>query len=70
MLSGYATFPTETSLPEKIGEVRNVYGKKAAKEEVARGLWEVLTALAADRGVSIEERDGDNVGGHSVEGSQ
>lgn len=38
-----------------VGEVRNVYGRKGAKDECARGVWEVLRQLARKRGVEIEE---------------
>lgn len=59
MISGYASFPNEPSLPKEIGEVRNVFGKKSAKEEVAKGVWEVLLGLAEKRGVKISEFNGD-----------
>ena len=58
MFSGYASFPNEPSLPKEIGEVRNVFGKKSAKEEVAKGVWEVLLGLAEKRGVKISEFNG------------
>lgn len=45
-------------MPPKIGEVRNIFGKKNAKEEIAKGVWEVLEALARKRNVSIEEEGG------------
>ncbi|KAM0797845.1 hypothetical protein BDR22DRAFT_823917 [Usnea florida] len=58
MISGYASFPNEPSLPKEIGEVRNVFGKKNAKEEVAKGVWEVFLKLAEKRGVTISEING------------
>ena len=58
MLSGYASFPGQPGLPEEIGEARNVYGKRNAKEEVAEGLWKFLLELAKKRGVVIEEVGG------------
>ena len=58
MLSGHATFSNTPNLPTEIGEVRNVFGKKKAKEEVAKGVWQVLEALAAERNVKINEQDG------------
>ena len=58
MISGYASFPNEPSLPKEIGEVRNVFGKKNAKEEVAKGVWEVFLKLAEKRGVNISEVNG------------
>lgn len=38
-----------------MGEVRNVYGKKNAKEECARGVWEALKDLAKKRGLDVED---------------
>ena len=58
ILNGHASFPNEPGLPRKIGEVRNVFGKKNAKEEIAKGVWEALQKLAEKRGVSISETDG------------
>ena len=58
MISGYASFPNEPSLPREIGEVRNVFGKKNAKEEIAKGVWEVFVKLAEKRGVNISEMNG------------
>ena len=55
MLSGYASFPGQLGMPKEIGEARNVYGKKNAKEEVAKGVWKVLLELAKKRDVKIEE---------------
>lgn len=54
MLSGYASFPTQPGMPKQIGEIRNVFGKKNAKEEIAEGVWEVLQELAEKRGVKME----------------
>lgn len=42
--------------------MRNVFGKKNAKEECARGVWEVLKGVARDRGVGIAVEDGDEGG--------
>ncbi len=58
MICGYASFPNMPGLPKEIGEVRNVFGKKSAKEEIAKGVWEVLRGLAEKRGVKISEVDG------------
>ena len=58
IFSGHASFPNEPGLPKEIGEVRNVFGKKNAKEEIAKGVWEVLRKLAEKRGVAISEIDG------------
>lgn len=68
MLSGYATFANAPSMPARIGEVRNVFGKKNAREEVAKGVWEVLEELASKRNVKIDvkegtDADGDDAGG-------
>lgn len=38
-----------------MGEVRNVFGKKNAKEECAKAVWEVLREVARERGVDVEE---------------
>ena len=34
-----------------------MFGKKNAKEECARGVWEVLKGVARERGVEIEEAE-------------
>ena len=60
MLSGYATFPNAPGIPAELGEVRNVFGKKKAKEEVAMRVWDFLKGLAAQRHVDITEKDGGN----------
>lgn len=39
--------------------MRNVFGKKNAKEECARGVWQVLKGVARDRGVEIEVSEED-----------
>ena len=57
IFSGHASFPNDPELPKEIGEVRNVFGKKNAKEEIAKGVWEVLRKLAEKRGVAISELD-------------
>lgn len=41
--------------PKPLGEVFNVYGKKNAKEDCARGVLEVLMDLARKRGVDLHE---------------
>ena len=41
--------------PKPLGEVRNVYGRKNAKEDCARGVLEVLNDLAKKRGVDLDE---------------
>ena len=58
IFSGHASFPNEPGLPKEIGEARNVFGKKNAKEEIAMGVWEVLRKLAEKRGVAISEIEG------------
>lgn len=58
IFSGHASFPNEPELPKEIGEVRNVFGKKNAKEAIAKGVWEVLRKLAEKRGATISEIDG------------
>lgn len=64
LLSGAAHFTGMDAahhplLKEPVGEVRNVFGKKNAKEECARGVWEVLRKVAKERGVDVEEVDGE-----------
>ena len=61
MLSGYATFPNSLDVAQEMGEVSNIFGKKKAKEEVAKGVWEVLKALAAKRNVNIAEEDDSDI---------
>lgn len=53
MLSGAAHFPSNPFFPKPMGEVRNVFGKKNAKEECARGLWEDLVVFAKGRGIDV-----------------
>lgn len=57
LLSGFASFPGSPNLPSKVGEVRNVFGKKNAKEECARGIWRELKALARTRGVEVADSE-------------
>jgi len=54
MLSGFGSFPNQPGMPKQIGEIRNVFGKKNAKEEIAMGVWDVLKELAQKRGVKME----------------
>ena len=57
MLSGYAVFPNNNDalyLSGKIGEVRNVFGKKDTREEIAKAVWDVLIDLAKSRGVNVD----------------
>lgn len=61
MLSGYATFINTSGMPAQIGEVRHVFGKKNAKEEIAKGVWEVLQELAAKRNVRVDVKEGMDV---------
>ena len=53
ILSGYATFPNNLYLVGAVGEVRHVFGKKDAREEVAKNVWRVLVELARSRGVEV-----------------
>lgn len=57
LYSGSAHFIDEPLLRGPIGEVEKVFGKKNAKEESARGVWKVLMALAAQRGLYGGEID-------------
>ena len=58
MISGYATFGNEPGMKKEIGEARNIFGKKNAKEQVAKEVWDVLIELAEKRGVNVEEVHG------------
>lgn len=69
MISGYATFANSPSMPAHIGEVRNIFGKKNAKEEIAKGVWEVLEKLALKRNVRLSEKEGTDAGGEDINGS-
>ena len=59
LLTGFATFPGAIGLPSRIGEVRNVFGKKNAKEECAREIWQELKLLARKRGFEMADSDED-----------
>ncbi|KAL9128479.1 MAG: hypothetical protein Q9217_002857 [Psora testacea] len=62
MVSGYATFPYANEigrLEGQLGEVRHVYGKKNAREEIAKGVWELLRDVAEQRGFAVKDVDGD-----------
>ncbi len=56
-------------MPAQVGEVRNVFGKKNAKEEVAKGVWEVLEELAAKRNFKIDVKEGTDADGEESRGS-
>ena len=61
MLSGYASFANwggVEALRGEVGEARNVFGRKNAREEVARGVWDVLVRLAEGRGVRVVGGEG------------
>ena len=66
MMSGYATFVNAPSMPAQIGEVRNIFGRKNAKEDVAKGVWEALKELASKRNVNIDERSGTDADGEDI----
>lgn len=62
IFSGAAHFTSSPLFPKPLGEVRNVYGKKNAKEECARSVLDILEDLAKKRGVNLGEvfeKDGD-----------
>lgn len=54
-LSGAAYFPQDPLVGGPIGEVRNVFGKKAAKEECAKGVLEFLEGVRKER-MELAER--------------
>lgn len=62
MLSGGAVFAGSRALPGRVGEVRNVFGKKNAKEECAKGVWKLLREVATERGVEVEVGGGGDGG--------
>jgi len=66
MMSGYATFVNAPSMPAQIGEVRNIFGRKNAKEDVAKGVWEALKELASKRNVNIDEKSGTDADGEDI----
>lgn len=62
--SGFAVFPHDPCIRGPIGEVRNVYGKKAAREECAKQVLAYLEEEAERRGAmmrAIREEGGVNV---------
>lgn len=52
ILSGAAYFPDNPLLPGPVGTIRNIYGKKNAKEECAREVYRVLMQIATEKGIS------------------
>lgn len=59
IISGWASFPTSPLFPGPLGEVRNVFGKKNAKEECAKGIWKELIQLARSRGIKVDDEQED-----------
>ena len=57
MYSGAAYFKDPIIPNEPIGDVRNVYGKKKAKEEIAKAVLAFLKEWAKERGVELRERE-------------
>ncbi|KAL8662262.1 MAG: hypothetical protein Q9202_004867 [Teloschistes flavicans] len=64
MLSGAAYFDGDAGMGQvhaglhgPVGEVRNVHGKKNAKEECAKAVWGVLRGVARERGVEVPEAE-------------
>jgi hypothetical protein len=57
IVSGAAMFQSSPLFPKPLGEVRNVYGRKNAKEECAKGVWKALSDLARSRGINIDEME-------------
>ena len=51
ILSGAAYFPDNPLLPGPVGTIRNIYGKKNAKEECAREVYRVLMHIATEKGI-------------------
>lgn len=44
-----ASFPNAPNMPDSVGAVRNVHGKKIAKEECARAVLDFLKEIEAER---------------------
>ena len=62
MVSGYATFPNTngfSALLGQLGEVRNVFGRKNAREEIAKNVWALLVEVAEQRGFPVREVEGE-----------
>ncbi|KAI9777543.1 MAG: hypothetical protein M1839_008837 [Geoglossum umbratile] len=57
MYSGAAFFKDPIIPYEPIGEVRNVYGKKKAKEEIAKGVLAFLKEWTERQGIELKERE-------------
>lgn len=63
ILSGAAYFPPNPLLSGPFGEVRNVFGKKNAKEQCAKELFRVLMEIAKEKNILNIMRSGDGQGG-------
>ncbi|KAI9771174.1 MAG: hypothetical protein M1840_002525 [Geoglossum simile] len=57
MYSGAAYFNDPILPSEPIGDVRNVYGKKKAKEEISKAVLAFLKEWAKKQGVELREKD-------------
>ena len=56
LLSGFATFAQTNGIEElegHLGEARNVFGRKNAREEIARGVWERVSGVAEKKGIPV-----------------
>ena len=51
ILSGAAYFPDNPLLSGPVGAIRNVFGKKNAKDECAREVYRVLMHIATEKGI-------------------
>lgn len=51
ILSGAAYFPDTPLLPGPVGTIRNIYGKKNAREECARKVYKVLMHIVTEKGI-------------------
>ena len=63
LLNGYATFEDSASigglgLDGQLGQVERVYGKKNAKDQIARSVWSLLKAVAESRGFIVKDGHG------------
>ncbi|KAH0563073.1 hypothetical protein GP486_002354 [Trichoglossum hirsutum] len=57
LYSGSAYFSDPSMSSEPIGEARNVYGKKRAKEEIAKTVLAFLMKWAQANGIELKETD-------------
>lgn len=55
MWSGYAHFNGDPRMPGRVGEFSNIFGRKNAKEECAKGVLELLHGIAAEKAEKVRQ---------------